>query len=132
MNSYKIIYISNLVICHISKSSTICFFVLETPSVPTVTGCPSQDYQAENTTVRCTCTTGNVGKPAGRLQWFRIGSSSPLATGDYGNKTLTLSHTLQRGDHNRALFRCDVGWAADVTGATVTFKVGCECVHLFL
>ena len=109
--------------------SCVRFLPSERPTATSVTGCRPDDYVAENTTVHCTCSTGSVGKPAGRLQWVMGGASSPLATGDYGDTTLTLARTLQRADHDSTQFHCDVDWAGDLTGDSFGFKVGCKCMR---
>ncbi|KAK7105895.1 uncharacterized protein [Littorina saxatilis] len=97
-------------------------FTGEHPSAPTMTGCSADDYIAENTAVSCTCRTVNVGQPAGRLVWFRGVDS--VKFGNYGDDTLTVSHTLTRADHDVTQFRCVVDWATNVQGESRTFKVG--------
>ncbi|KAK7088918.1 hypothetical protein V1264_024578 [Littorina saxatilis] len=97
--------------------------VIETPKAPTMTGCSAVDYIAENTTVSCTCRTVNVGQPAGRLVWYRTGVIDPITSSKYGDKSLVLSQTLGRTDHDTQ-FRCAVNWARDISGENVTVKVG--------
>ena len=79
----------------------------------------------------CTCSTANIGQPAGRLHWSRVNGGS-IVLGEYGVVTLDLPpQTLTRDDNGRTLFRCDVDWAAGTYRDVYTANVGCElCSNL--
>ncbi|XP_070203170.1 cell adhesion molecule CEACAM1-like [Littorina saxatilis] len=73
--------------------------------------------------VTCTCTTDNVGQPAGRLRWLR-GSSDTIASGDPGGNRLELSQTLNRSDDG-VQFRCRLDWSnMPVTSTVYNASVG--------
>ncbi|XP_070182481.1 sialic acid-binding Ig-like lectin 10 isoform X2 [Littorina saxatilis] len=97
------------------------FFPAETvsisrPSTPTITCTPSGRV-TENNTVTCTCTTDNVGQPAGRLRWLR-GSSDIIASSAPGGNKLELRQTLNRSDDG-VQFRCRLDWSDKSETSTV-------------
>ncbi|KAK7467742.1 hypothetical protein BaRGS_00037017 [Batillaria attramentaria] len=95
------------------------------PVAPTVT-CSPRPYVPENTNVSCTCTTQNVGRPEGRLRWFRgSGNNKPINNGAYGGSSLIMTpQKLTLNDHNVTTFRCDVEWVETISGAAYTASVG--------
>ncbi|KAK7088920.1 hypothetical protein V1264_024579 [Littorina saxatilis] len=98
---------------------------LEKPVPPTIS-CP--DIVAENTTFTCTCSTTNLGQPAGRLVWSRV-SGGTIIEGDYDVTTLTLpSQTLTRHDQGVKKFRCDVRWAEGTYMAVYTGNIGSQAM----
>ena len=104
------------------------FFVSSSdrPVAPSLPTCDGGEYIPENTNVSCTCSTDNIGTPAGRLRWTKTGNPSiVLASGDYGRASLSVSQTLQRDDHQSTQFLCSVDWASEFLGPPVTFDVGC-------
>ncbi|KAK7477510.1 hypothetical protein BaRGS_00031195 [Batillaria attramentaria] len=93
------------------------------PVTPRVTCSPSP-WVPENTDVICTCSTQSVGRPEGRLRWFR-GKINTINSGNYGDTRLTLtSQRMTRADHNVTTFRCDVEWAESITEESYTAQVG--------
>ena len=111
---------------------SVCF-VLRTgrvvavrPSAPTITTCSPNGTVPANTAVSCTCTTGSVGQPQGRLKWVKVADGSQITAGGYGSTTLQMTpQTLTLSDHD-VKFRCDVDWVEDVTGQLFRASVGCE------
>ncbi|XP_070182547.1 uncharacterized protein [Littorina saxatilis] len=94
---------------------------LQRPVSPTIR-CP--DIVAENTTLTCTCSTTNLGQPAGRLAWSRV-TGGTIIEGEYDVTTLTLpSQTLTRHDQGVNKFHCDVKWAAGSYTAVYTGNIG--------
>ena len=96
------------------------------PSAPNITTCSPNGTVPANTAVSCTCTTGSVGQPQGRLKWVKVADGSQISVGDYGSTILQMtSETLTLSDHG-VRFRCDVDWVEDVTGQSFRTSVGCE------
>ncbi|XP_070183754.1 uncharacterized protein [Littorina saxatilis] len=96
---------------------------LQKPVSPTIS-CP--DIVAENTTLTCTCSTTNLGQPAGRLAWSRV-SGGTIIEGENDVTTLTLpSQTLTRHDQGVNKFRCDIRWAAGNYRAVYAGNIGCK------
>ncbi|XP_070184219.1 sialic acid-binding Ig-like lectin 10 [Littorina saxatilis] len=92
------------------------------PSTPTIT-CTPPGRVTENNMVTCTCTTDNVGQPAGRLRWLR-GSSDIIASSAQGRNRLELSQTLNRSDDG-VQFRCRLDWLnMPVTSTVYNASVG--------
>ena len=101
-------------------------FVAVRPSAPTITTCSPNGTVPANTAVSCTCTTGSVGQPQGRLKWVKVADGSQISVGGYGSTTLQMTpQTLMLGDHDLK-FRCDVDWVVNVTGEHFRASVGCE------
>ena len=97
------------------------------PSAPTITTCSPKGTVPANTAVSCTCTTGSVGQPQGRLKWVKVADGSQISVGGYGGTTLQMTpQTLTLSDHSVKKFRCDVDWVEDITGEHFTASVGCE------
>ena len=113
-----------IVLCQaVRKQSVCCFPVL--PQSPTVS-CSPTGYVPENSTLRCTCNTGTLGQPTGRLRWFG-GTGNNINNGNYGDTSLQMEpQKLVRGDDNRKKFRFDAEWATTVGGQVYTARVGCE------
>ena len=102
---------------------TRCFVPVR-PSAPTITTCSPNGTVPANTAVSCTCTTGSVGQPQGRLKWVTNGRQ--ITVGGYGSTTLQMTpQTLTLSDHD-VKFHCDVDWVEDVTGQSFRASVGCE------
>ncbi|KAK7467746.1 hypothetical protein BaRGS_00037021, partial [Batillaria attramentaria] len=89
---------------------------VEHPDSPRLTCSPSP-YVPEESTVSCTCSTQSVGKPSGRLRWFKGNdNNNVINSGNYGNTKLNMTpQTLSRSDHG-AVFRCDVDWIKPILG----------------
>ena len=101
-------------------------FVPVRPSAPTITTCSPNGTVPANTAVSCTCTTGSVGQPQGRLKWVKVTDGRQITVGSYGSTTLQMTpQTLTLSDHD-VKFRCDVDWVEDVTGQSFRASVGCE------
>ena len=101
-------------------------FVPVRPSAPTITTSSPNGTVPANTAVSCTCTTGSVGEPQGRLKWVKVADGSQVSVGGYGSTTLQMTpQTLTLNDHD-VKFRCDVDWVEDVTGESFRASVGCE------
>ncbi|XP_070201094.1 uncharacterized protein [Littorina saxatilis] len=104
------------------------FFTAETvhislPSTPTIT-CTPAGHETEKSRVTCTCTTGNVGQPAGRLQWLN-GSSDVIATGAPGVDRLDMRQTLSPSDDGVTQLRCRLDWSdLPVTSSVYNVSVG--------
>ena len=97
------------------------------PSAPTITTCSPNGTVPANTAVSCTCTTGSVGQPQGRLKWVKVADGSRISVGGYGSTTLQMTpQTLTLSDHGVNKFRCDVDWVVNVTGEHFRASVGCE------
>ena len=115
---------------NISNLRTCSFFhkcCTEKPTAPTIS-CPA--IVGENSSLTCTCSTANIGQPAGWLHWSRVSAGS-IVQGEYGIVTLDLPpQTLTRDDNGRPLFQCEVDWAAGTYRDVYTANVG--CVFLFL
>ena len=104
---------------------TRCFVPVR-PSAPTITTCSPNGTVPANTAVSCTCTTGSVGQPQGRLKWVKVTNGRQITVGGYGSTTLQMTpQTLTLSDHD-VKFRCDVDWVEDVTGQSFRASVGCE------
>ena len=102
------------------------YFVPVRPTAPTITTCSPNGTVRANTAVSCTCTTGYVGQPQGRLKWVKVADGSRISVGGYGSTTLQMTpQTLTLSDHN-VEFRCDVDWVEDITGQSFRASVGCE------
>ena len=102
-------------------------FVPVRPSAPTITTCSPNGTVPANTAVSCTCTTGSVGQPQGRLKCVKVADGSQISVGGYGSTTLQMTpQTLTLSDHGVNKFRCDVDWVEDVTGQSFRASVGCE------
>ncbi|KAK7477527.1 hypothetical protein BaRGS_00031212 [Batillaria attramentaria] len=73
-----------------------------------------------NTSVVCTCNTRSVGRPEGRLRWFRgSGNNNPINSGNYGDTSLIMTpQTLTQADYDVTTFHCDVDWVETVSGGT--------------
>ena len=113
----------------IHNESVCCFPAL--PQSPTVS-CNPIGYVPENSTLSCTCNTGTLGQPMGRLRWFwGTGNNidNNINDGNYGDTSLQMEpQKLVRSDDNRKKFRCDAEWATTVDGQVYTARVGCESV----
>ncbi|KAK7467752.1 hypothetical protein BaRGS_00037027, partial [Batillaria attramentaria] len=94
------------------------------PDSPRLTCSPSP-YVRENSTLSCTCSTQSVGKPSGRLRWFKGNdNNNVINSGNYGNTKLNMTpQTLSRSDHG-AVFRCDVDWIQPIPGENYNASVG--------
>ena len=102
------------------------YFVPVRPTAPTITTCSPTGTVPANTAVSCTCTTGSVGQPQGRLKWVKVADGSRISGGGYGSTSLQMTpQTLTLSDHN-VEFRCDVDWVEDITGQSFRASVGCE------
>ena len=128
-------YVLFCVFCSVCLFCVFCSvcFVLRTgrvvavrPSAATITTCSPNGTVPANTAVSCTCTTGSVGQPQGRLKWVKVADGSQITAGGYGSTTLQMMpQTLTLSDHD-VKFRCDVDWVEDVTGQLFRASVGCE------
>ncbi|XP_076438609.1 uncharacterized protein LOC143277614 isoform X2 [Babylonia areolata] len=96
--------------------------VVETPATPSIS-CSPTGYVSEGGELTCTC-SGDVGRPAGRLQLFRE-STNTFTPGQYGDNTLPVTLTVNRADNGTKL-RCDVDWITDITGPVITLRVATE------
>ncbi|XP_076438340.1 uncharacterized protein LOC143277422 [Babylonia areolata] len=93
--------------------------VVETPATPSIS-CSPTGYVSEGGELTCTC-SGDVGRPAGRLQLFRE-STNTFTHGQYGGNTLQEKLTVSKADNGKKV-RCDVDWITDITGADFTIQV---------
>ncbi|XP_076438265.1 uncharacterized protein LOC143277367 [Babylonia areolata] len=93
--------------------------VLETPATPSIS-CSPTGYVSEGGELTCTC-SGDVGRPAGRLQLFRE-STNTFTPGQYGGNTLQETLTVSKADNGKKV-RCDVDWITDITGPVITLRV---------
>ncbi|XP_076438269.1 uncharacterized protein LOC143277372 [Babylonia areolata] len=93
--------------------------VVETPATPSIS-CSPTGYVSEGRELTCTC-SGDVGRPAGRLQLFRE-STNTFTPGQYGGNTLQEKLTVSKADNGKKV-RCDVDWVTDITGQVFTIQV---------
>ncbi|XP_076438213.1 uncharacterized protein LOC143277317 [Babylonia areolata] len=93
--------------------------VVETPATPSIS-CSPTGYVSEGGELTCTC-SGDVGRPAGRLQLFRE-STNTFTHGQFGGNTLQEKLTVSKADNGKKV-RCDVDWITDITGADFTIQV---------
>ncbi|XP_076438273.1 uncharacterized protein LOC143277375 [Babylonia areolata] len=91
----------------------------ETPATPSIS-CSPTGYVSEGGELTCTC-SGDVGRPAGRLQLFRE-STNTFTHGQYGDNTLPVTLTVNGADNGKTV-RCDVDWITDITGQVFTIQV---------
>ncbi|KAK7477532.1 hypothetical protein BaRGS_00031217 [Batillaria attramentaria] len=98
------------------------------PVMPRVSCCPSPYVPGQNTSVVCTCNTQSVGRPEGRLRWFRgSGNNNPINSGNYGDTNLIMTPQMVTfADFDVTTFRCDVDWIETVSGESYTARMGPE------
>ncbi|XP_076438409.1 uncharacterized protein LOC143277461 isoform X1 [Babylonia areolata] len=93
--------------------------VVETPATPSIS-CSPTGYVSEGGELTCTC-SGDVGRPAGRLQLFWE-STNTFTHGQYGGNTLQEKLPVSKADNGKKV-RCDIDWITDITGADFTIQV---------
>ncbi|KAK7477526.1 hypothetical protein BaRGS_00031211 [Batillaria attramentaria] len=100
------------------------------PVMPRVSCCTSHYVPGQSTSFVCTCNTQSVGRPEGRLRWFRgSGNNNLINTGNYGDTNLKMTpQMVTSADFDVTTFRCDVDWIETVSGENYTARMARHAV----